>query len=65
AFVWHMWPFVVLGLIGMVATFIARSYDTDTDYYVPAAEVERIENARFAQLRRHVPVVPLKETEVA
>ncbi|WP_333982220.1 cytochrome o ubiquinol oxidase subunit I [Burkholderia gladioli] len=65
AFVWHMWPFVVLGLLGMVGTFIARSYDTDTDYYVPAAEVERIENARFAQLRRHVPVVPLNETEVA
>jgi cytochrome o ubiquinol oxidase subunit I len=50
AFVWHMWPFVVAGLIGMIATFIARTYDQDTDYYVPAAEVERIENARFRQL---------------
>ncbi len=60
-----MWPFVVLGLLGMIGTFIVRSYDPDVDYYVPAAEVERIENARFAQLRRHVPVVPLNETEVA
>jgi cytochrome o ubiquinol oxidase subunit 1 len=34
----------------MVGTFIARSYDQDVDYYVPAAEVERIENARYAKI---------------
>ncbi|MEM5344938.1 cytochrome o ubiquinol oxidase subunit I [Paraburkholderia azotifigens] len=50
AMVWHMWLFAAVGLIGMIATFIARSYDQDVDYYVPAAEVERIENARFALL---------------
>jgi cytochrome o ubiquinol oxidase subunit 1 len=32
----------------MVGTFIARSYDRDVDYYVPAAEVARIENERQA-----------------
>jgi len=51
ALVWHMWLFAAIGLLGMVATFIARTYDTDTDYYVPAAEVERIESERFAQLK--------------
>ncbi|ACC74891.1 cytochrome o ubiquinol oxidase subunit I [Paraburkholderia phymatum] len=51
AMVWHMWLFAVAGLIGMIATFIARSYDQDVDYYVSAAEVERIENARFELLR--------------
>ncbi len=50
AMVWHMWLFAAVGLVGMIATFIARSYDQDVDYYVPAAEVERIENARFALL---------------
>jgi cytochrome o ubiquinol oxidase subunit I len=30
----------------MIGSFIARSFDEDVDYYVPAAEVERIENAR-------------------
>ncbi|MBN3759768.1 cytochrome o ubiquinol oxidase subunit I [Burkholderia sp. Ac-20365] len=50
AMVWHMWVFAVVGLIGMVATFIARSYDQDVDYYVPAAEVARIENERYAKL---------------
>ena len=47
AMVWHMWVFAIVALIGMIGTFIARSYDQDVDYYVPAAEVERIENARY------------------
>ncbi|WP_233870369.1 cytochrome o ubiquinol oxidase subunit I [Paraburkholderia adhaesiva] len=50
ALVWHMWLFAAVGLVGMIVTFIARSYDTDVDYYVPASEVARIENARFALL---------------
>ncbi|HEY4805440.1 MAG TPA: cytochrome o ubiquinol oxidase subunit I [Paraburkholderia sp.] len=50
AIVWHMWVFAAVGLAGMIVTFIVRSYDQDVDYWVPAAEVERIENARFRQL---------------
>ncbi|WP_321961960.1 cytochrome o ubiquinol oxidase subunit I [Paraburkholderia sp. J7] len=50
AIVWHMWLFAAVGLVGMIATFIVRTYDQDVDYWVPAAEVERIENARFRQL---------------
>jgi len=49
ALVWHIWPLATLSLLGVIGTFIARTYDRDVDYYVPAAEVERIENARFAQ----------------
>ncbi|MHA6893470.1 cytochrome o ubiquinol oxidase subunit I [Ralstonia pseudosolanacearum] len=51
ALVWHMWPVAVASLLGAVATFILRSYDRDVDYYVSAAEVERIERARYAQLQ--------------
>jgi cytochrome o ubiquinol oxidase subunit 1 len=51
ALVWHMWLLAAVGLVGAIVTFILRSYDRDTDYYVPAAEVARIENARFAQLK--------------
>jgi cytochrome o ubiquinol oxidase subunit 1 len=50
ALVWHMWLFAAVGLVGMIATFIVRSYDQDVDYYVPAAEVARIESTRYAQL---------------
>ncbi len=52
ALVWHMWAFAVVGLLGVIGTFIARTYNRDVDYYVPAAEVERIENTRYAQLRK-------------
>jgi cytochrome o ubiquinol oxidase subunit 1 len=51
ALVWHMWFIAGVGLVGAIVAFILRSYDRDTDYYVPAAEVARIENARFAQLK--------------
>ena len=49
--IWHIWWMAGLGLAAMIFTFIARAYDRDVDYYVPAAEVERIERARFAQLK--------------
>ncbi|SPD64447.1 cytochrome o ubiquinol oxidase subunit I [Cupriavidus taiwanensis] len=52
ALVWHMWLVAVAGLAGAIATFVLRSYDRDVDYYVPAAEVERIERARYAQLQQ-------------
>jgi cytochrome o ubiquinol oxidase subunit 1 len=50
ALVWHMWALAVISLASAIATFILRSYDRDVDYYVPAAEVERIENLRYAHL---------------
>ncbi len=50
ALVWHIWWLAVASLVGVIATFIARTYDRDVDWWVPATEVERIENARHAQL---------------
>jgi len=44
ALVWHIWWLFAVSLIAMIVTLIVRSYDNDTDYYVPAAEVARIEN---------------------
>ncbi|WP_322050513.1 cytochrome o ubiquinol oxidase subunit I [Paraburkholderia bannensis] len=61
AAVWHMWPFAALGLIGMIGTFLARTYNQDVDYWVPAAEVERIENARFQQLKAAQKTLEMKE----
>jgi cytochrome o ubiquinol oxidase subunit 1 len=51
ALVWHMWFVAFVGLVGAIGTFIARSYNRDVDYFVPAAEVERLESARYAQLQ--------------
>lgn len=50
ALIWHIWWLAAVGLVGMVATFIVRSNDDDIDYYVPAEEVARIENARLHTL---------------
>ena len=38
ATVWHMWVVAAIGTVGVIATFIARTYDRDVDYYVPASE---------------------------
>jgi cytochrome o ubiquinol oxidase subunit 1 len=51
ALIWHMWLVAAVGLAGAIVTFLLRSYDRDIDYYVPAAEVARIENARYAHLK--------------
>ncbi|WP_417329876.1 cytochrome o ubiquinol oxidase subunit I [Halomonas cupida] len=43
ALVWHIWWLAIVSGIAIFATFMARIFNNDVDYYVPAAEVERIE----------------------
>jgi cytochrome o ubiquinol oxidase subunit I len=50
--VWHMWLFAAAGLLGMIGTFVARTYSRDLDYYVPAATVARMEAERYALLEK-------------
>jgi cytochrome o ubiquinol oxidase subunit 1 len=50
AMVWHIWWLAGVTFIAMIATFIARSYNQDVDYYVQPDEIERIENQRFPSL---------------
>ena len=40
--------------IAAIISFIASSFTKKVDYYVPAAEVERIENERYAILEKHL-----------
>jgi len=54
ALVWHMWAVAALGALGVIATFIARTYDRNTDYIVPAEEVARLESERLALLAQGV-----------
>ncbi len=49
-FIWHIWWLGIAGFIGMIVAFIVRSMDEDVDHYVPAAEVERIENDRLLRM---------------
>ena len=41
--IWHIMWLVALGLLGMAASLIARSFDYNIDYYVKADEVRQIE----------------------
>lgn len=41
AAIWYIWWLAALGLVGIFATVIVRSYITDVDYYVPVSEIER------------------------
>ncbi|HEY1927311.1 MAG TPA: cytochrome o ubiquinol oxidase subunit I [Caulobacteraceae bacterium] len=50
--VWHMWLFAAVGLLGMIGTFLARAYNRDIDYYVPASTVARTEAERHALLQK-------------
>lgn len=44
-FVWHWTWMLVPGLIGVGCCLLARSFDYDTDYYIPVDEIERTEAA--------------------
>ena len=54
ALIWHIWWLVVVTFIAAIISFIRSSFTKEVDYYVPAAEVERIENERFALLEKHL-----------
>ncbi len=51
AMVWHMTLFALIGLIGAICCVILRTFDEDTEYVVPASEVERLETERRHERR--------------
>ena len=59
AMVWYVWWLAILSVLGIIFTLIVRASDDDTDYIVPADEVERIENRRFRQLTTTAADLPV------
>ncbi|MDB5175975.1 MAG: cyoB [Candidatus Saccharibacteria bacterium] len=49
AIIWHIWWLAVIGLIGAITTGIIRTNNEDSEYLIPAAEVERIETEARAK----------------
>ncbi len=47
--VWHIFWMVGLGLLGIFATVIARTFSKDIDYYIKAEDVKKMELARMSQ----------------
>ena len=46
ALVWHIIWLAIFGLIGSIVCVVIRSFDEETEYIIPAAEVEKMENER-------------------
>ena len=47
AAVWHIIWLMILGLIGAIVCIIIRSLDEETEYIIPAEEVERMERGKY------------------
>ena len=41
-----------VGFAGMIITWIVKSFDEDVDYYVPVAEIEKLENQHFDEITK-------------
>src|SRR5574344_2057958 len=52
ALVWHIWWLAIVGLVGMIATYIKHTFNDDVDYYVPVEVVERLDNEHFAAIAK-------------
>ncbi|OBX09275.1 cytochrome o ubiquinol oxidase subunit I [Gallibacterium salpingitidis] len=50
AMIWHIWWLAIVSFVGMIVTWIAKSFDQDVDYYVPVDQIETIENKHFKEL---------------
>jgi len=54
AIIWHMWLLTGLAFFAMMVAIIVHTFNYKRDYYIPADEVTRTENARTKLLEAHV-----------
>jgi len=52
AMIWHIWWLAIATFAGTIIAWIVKSFDEDVDYYVPVAEVEKLENKHFDELTK-------------
>ncbi|WWO96130.1 MAG: cytochrome o ubiquinol oxidase subunit I [Candidatus Dasytiphilus stammeri] len=50
AMVWYIWWLAAITLLGIIGSWIAKSFDKNPYYYVSAREISKIENKRFEQI---------------
>ena len=50
AMIWYIWWLAIVGLVGMVATYIAHTFNDDVDYYVQPELIQSIEEQHFAHV---------------
>jgi cytochrome o ubiquinol oxidase subunit 1 len=52
--IWHMWLLVGLAFVAMMAAIITHTFNYKRDFYIPAEEVTRTEEAHTRLLSSHV-----------
>ncbi|MES1928694.1 cytochrome-c oxidase [Salinisphaera dokdonensis CL-ES53] len=52
AYVWHIWWLAGLCVLGTVAAVIARSFNDETEFVIPASQVQADEDAFHARLKQ-------------
>ena len=51
ALIWHIWWLAIVSFVALVGGAIAHTFNFKRDYYIPAEEVVRVEDARTQALR--------------
>ncbi|MBF0825944.1 cytochrome o ubiquinol oxidase subunit I, partial [Enterococcus faecalis] len=52
ALIWHMWLLAGVSFLGIVLAAIIHTFNYKRDFYIPADEVNKTEEARTLQLAR-------------
>ncbi|PPI88400.1 cytochrome o ubiquinol oxidase subunit I [Candidatus Pantoea edessiphila] len=50
--VWHIWWLAIIAFFGMIVTWILKSFDYNTNYYVSVTEIEKIEKQHLDNIRK-------------
>jgi cytochrome o ubiquinol oxidase subunit 1 len=51
-FVWEIKWLVVVGIVGILAVFVKRTFNDHTEFVLPAAEVKKLEEARIKKTKQ-------------
>jgi cytochrome o ubiquinol oxidase subunit 1 len=64
AFVWHITWLAVFGFVGIIVVFIRKAFDEDSEYTIPAAEVEKHEIERAKKMEKEFEPLSTDEKEM-
>ncbi|WWO99012.1 MAG: cytochrome o ubiquinol oxidase subunit I [Candidatus Dasytiphilus stammeri] len=52
AMIWYIWWLAIISFLGIIISWIVKSFDEDLEYHVPLSEIVKIENQRFQVLAK-------------
>ncbi|WWO98082.1 MAG: cytochrome o ubiquinol oxidase subunit I [Candidatus Dasytiphilus stammeri] len=52
AMIWYIWWLAIISFLGIIISWIVKSFDEDLEYHVPLSEIVKFENQRFQGLAK-------------